>query len=92
MTADTGERRRSHPVNKAAKISCGDDPAQAGTEGTGIHMEDIILQVENISKNFGMTQALKDVGFTIRKGNLRIGRWIIIFKRESGMLVFWERM
>ena len=32
------------------------------------------------------------IGFTIRKGNLRIGRWIIIFKRESGMLVFWEKM
>ena len=29
------------------------------------------------------------IGFTIRKGNLRIGRWIIIFKRESGMLIFW---
>ena len=33
-------------------------------------MEDIILQVENISKNFGMTQALKNVNFTIRKGTI----------------------
>lgn len=41
---------------------------------------------------FLLLMAIK-IGFTIRKGNLRIGKdWIIIFKRESGMLVFWERM
>lgn len=33
-------------------------------------MKDIVLQVENISKNFGMTQALKDVSFSIRKGTI----------------------
>lgn len=33
-------------------------------------MEETVLQVENISKNFGMTQALKDVNFSIRKGTI----------------------
>ena len=33
-------------------------------------MKDIVLQVENISKNFGMTQALKEVSFSIRKGTI----------------------
>lgn len=40
------------------------------TKGAGIGMGDIVLKVENISKNFGMTQALKDVNFTIRKGTI----------------------
>lgn len=33
-------------------------------------MEEVVLKVENISKRFGMTQALKDVSFKIRKGTL----------------------
>ena len=33
-------------------------------------MEEVILRVENVSKNFGATQALKDVSFTIRKGTI----------------------
>lgn len=33
-------------------------------------MEETVLRVENISKNFGMTQALKDVNFSIRKGTI----------------------
>ncbi len=33
-------------------------------------MEETVLQVENIRKNFGMTQALKDVTFSIRKGTI----------------------
>ncbi|GHT85539.1 ribose import ATP-binding protein RbsA [Bacteroidia bacterium] len=33
-------------------------------------MMDIILNVENVSKRFGATQALKDVSFTIRKGTI----------------------
>lgn len=33
-------------------------------------MEETVLKVENISKNFGMTQALKDVNFSIRKGTI----------------------
>ena len=39
-------------------------------KGTGNHMEETVLKVENISKNFGMTQALKDVNFSIRKGTI----------------------
>lgn len=31
-------------------------------------MEEILLKVEHVSKNFGATQALKDVSFTIKKG------------------------
>lgn len=31
-------------------------------------MDEILLTVENVSKNFGATQALKDVSFTIKKG------------------------
>ena len=33
-------------------------------------MEETVLKVENISKYFGMTQALKDVNFSIRKGTI----------------------
>lgn len=33
-------------------------------------MEKIILKVENISKSFGATQALKDVSFTIKEGTI----------------------
>lgn len=33
-------------------------------------MEEIVLKVENVSKSFGATQALKDVSFTIRKGTI----------------------
>ena len=33
-------------------------------------MEEILLKVEHVSKNFGATQALKDVSFTIKKGTI----------------------
>lgn len=62
-------------------------------------MEEVILKVENVSKNFGATKALKDVSFTIRKGTIHslLGRNgagkstvvnIIagIYKQNSGMV------
>lgn len=33
-------------------------------------MHEIVLQVKNVAKRFGMTQALKDVSFDIRKGTI----------------------
>ena len=33
-------------------------------------MEEILLKVEHVSKNFGATQALMDVSFTIKKGTI----------------------
>lgn len=33
-------------------------------------MKEVILKVENVSKSFGATQALKDVSFTIKKGTI----------------------
>lgn len=31
-------------------------------------MEEILLKVEHVSKNFGATKALEDVSFTIKRG------------------------
>ena len=33
-------------------------------------MEEILLKVEHVSKNFGATKALEDVSFTIKKGTI----------------------
>lgn len=33
-------------------------------------MQEVVLQVKNVSKSFGMTQALKDVSFNITKGSI----------------------
>lgn len=64
-------------------------------------MNEILLQVENVSKNFGSTKALKDVSFSIAKGTIHslLGRNgagkstvvnIIagIYKQNSGNILF----